>query len=65
MRAEGWGFGNCNSFIKTGLLTGLPIEADEIDPLFIEMASILIFLNQVILKQHSISNIFVSPSIIM
>ena len=51
MRVEGWGFGNCNSFIKLGLLTGLPIEADEIDPLFIEMASILIFLNQVILKQ--------------
>jgi uncharacterized membrane protein YkgB len=38
-------------FIKMGLLNGLPVEADEIDPLFIEMASILIFLNYVILKQ--------------
>ena len=51
MRVEGGGFGNCNSLIKMGLLNGLPIEADEIDPLFIEMASILIFLNYVILKQ--------------
>lgn len=51
MRVEGGGFGNCNSLIKMGLLNGLPIEADEIDPLFIEMASILIFLNYVILRQ--------------
>lgn len=66
MRVEGEGFGNCNSLIKMGLLNGLPIEADEIDPLFIEMASILIFLNYVILNNYSsISSIFVSPSIVM
>lgn len=40
------GLASAIGLIKMGLLNGLPIEADEIGPLFIEMASILIFLSQ-------------------
>lgn len=59
------GLASAIGLIKMGPLNGLPIEADEIGPLFIEMASILIFLNYVILKQLLNSYNFVSPSIIM